>query len=238
MKPAGQPRTFNTWAFIGVFAALGALGIHLFIGGDQQTETEVVPTKQTTVETSAPPDDEQAADGSAGSGSAGSGSTTTAGTEPADATAGDHDADPTGGTASGAGAGAGAVGLPDGVTHQRSGTSNSYVFTPPASLAGVPSAELGIQIAAASLSAGDGRLLLTVRCTASAEEFLAQVSVDEGTQVITVVPVVLVPPAGAPCPANAPGRTVELPLDEPLGGRTLRLAPAGSPLPGSTPIPG
>lgn len=203
MNTVGQPRTFNTWAIIGVFAVLGAIGIFLFIGGDHRGSTEVVPTKQLLTDASTsevPSSPDPTAPGKDG----------------------DADADA---------AAAGPDDLPPGVTHQQSGTANAYVFTPPDDLAGAAGADLRIEVAKATVAASDDGIVVTVECTSSAQEFLAQVSVDEGPQVVTVIPVILIPPQGAPCAPGAAARSISLPLGAPLGTRTVNVAPAGSTLP-------
>jgi hypothetical protein len=84
--------------------------------------------------------------------------------------------------------------------------------------------------------AAGASIVLGVACTASADETLAQVTVTESSTAVTVLPVAVVAAAAtAPCdPAVAP-RQVTLPLQQPIGARSIVLVPAGTevPAPGS-----
>lgn len=198
MKPADQPRTFSTWIFIAAFAALGAVGIFLFISGDRQGSTEIVPTQQSGASATTTP---------AGS----------ADTDPAVAPApGDE-------TAASPGVDSGRV----------SGT-NSFTFEPPAAFASIPPGDLRAEVPpATATAAGDRSINLTVECGYSIDEFVAQIVVNEGADVVTVAPTVIVPVGGNPCPTDAPAREFELPLDAPLGTRPIVVVPAGTALPGA-----
>jgi len=79
---------------------------------------------------------------------------------------------------------------------------------------------------------GDGtQLLVTVSCSLVRDEVLAQVALSEGDSVVTVLPVVLVPEQGDPCPAGTELAQVVLPLTAPLGNRQVFVAPAGTEVP-------
>ncbi len=78
----------------------------------------------------------------------------------------------------------------------------------------------------------DGNVLvLTVGCAASSEEYLAQVGLTESASTVTVMAVAVQPTAGAPCDPAAPPRQFRLPLQEPVGARTVVVVPPG-PVPG------
>jgi len=79
---------------------------------------------------------------------------------------------------------------------------------------------------------GDGtQLLVRVSCSLVRNEVLAQVALSEGDSVVTVLPVVLVPEQGDPCPAGTELAQVVLPLTAPLGNRQVFVAPAGTEVP-------
>jgi hypothetical protein len=79
---------------------------------------------------------------------------------------------------------------------------------------------------------GDGtQLLVKVNCSLVRNEVLAQVALSEGDSVVTVLPVVLVPEKGDPCPAGTEIAQVILPLVTPLGTRQVFVAPEGTEVP-------
>jgi hypothetical protein len=79
---------------------------------------------------------------------------------------------------------------------------------------------------------GDGtQLLVTVNCSLVRNEVLAQVALSEGDSVVTVLPVVLVPEKGDPCPVGTEIAQVILPLVTPLGTRQVFVAPEGTEVP-------
>lgn len=79
---------------------------------------------------------------------------------------------------------------------------------------------------------GDGTaLLVRVNCSLVRNEVLAQVALSEGDSVVTVLPVVLVPEKGEPCPAGTEIAQVVLPLATPLGTRQVFVAPEGTEVP-------
>ena len=78
----------------------------------------------------------------------------------------------------------------------------------------------------------DGSALeLSVACASSADEYLAQVGLTESASSITVMAVAVLPVDGAPCDPATPPREFRLPLQEPVGSRTVVVVPAG-PTPG------
>ena len=78
----------------------------------------------------------------------------------------------------------------------------------------------------------DGAALrVQVGCAASAGEYLAQVGLTESASTVTVMAVAVQPDAGAPCDPAAPTREFRLPLQEPVGARTVVVVPPG-PVPG------
>ena len=85
---------------------------------------------------------------------------------------------------------------------------------------------------ASAVANGDGtQLLVTVSCSLVRDEVLAQVALSEGDSVVTVLPVVLVPEKGDPCPAGTEIAKVVLPLATPLGTRQVFVAPEGTEVP-------
>jgi hypothetical protein len=79
---------------------------------------------------------------------------------------------------------------------------------------------------------GDGtQLLVRVSCSLVRNEVLAQVALSEGDSVVTVLPVVLVPEQGEPCPSGTEIAQVVLPLATPLGTRQVFVAPEGTEVP-------
>ncbi len=78
----------------------------------------------------------------------------------------------------------------------------------------------------------DGAALrVHVGCAASAGEYLAQVGLTESASTVTVMAVAVQPDAGEPCDPAAPTREFRLPLQEPVGDRTVVVVPPG-PVPG------
>ncbi|MFM7062002.1 MAG: hypothetical protein ACKO04_00705, partial [Actinomycetes bacterium] len=74
-------------------------------------------------------------------------------------------------------------------------------------------------------------LFVRVNCSLVRNEVLAQVALSEGDSVVTVLPVVLVPEKGEPCPAGTQLAQVVLPLASPLGSRQVFVAPEGTEVP-------
>lgn len=177
---------------IAVFAALGGLGIFLFIGGDHQGSTEIVDVRVTAPDAAPDPPDEDS-------------DPPAAATEPQE--------------------------LGDGITAHRNGGSTSFVVAPPPSAASIDVTDASIEVAPATATASGSVLTVTVRCSSSADEFIGQITVDEGTDVVTVAPLVIVPSSGAPCAADASATEMQLPLSAPLGTRGLIVVPAGTPVP-------
>ncbi len=89
---------------------------------------------------------------------------------------------------------------------------------------------------AAAVGDGNGdpeAISVRVQCAESVDEVLAQISVSESDEAITVLAVVLVPDDGAPCDsvASGDGPVVEIPLLDPIGARPIEVVPAGTPVP-------
>ena len=74
-------------------------------------------------------------------------------------------------------------------------------------------------------------LLVRVACASSAGEYLAQVGLTESASTITVMAVAVQPDDGAPCDPAATAREFRLPLQEPVGQRSVVVVPPG-PVPG------
>ena len=120
---------------------------------------------------------------------------------------------------------------PEGVTKVlSSGGSTSFTFDVPESLRGA-NVKAAVPPATATTDRTGRALLVKVSCSLVRNEVLAQVSVSEGDAAVTVLPVVLVPDAGEPCPPGTVLRTVTVPLAEPLGARQVFVAPAGTAVP-------
>ena len=152
-----------------------------------------------------------------------------ASTVPADGSGTDDGAGPQGGGA--AVTVPGGAPAPEGVTKVLATEgSTSFSFEVPSSFrdervrAAVPPAT--------AVPNGDGtQLLVRVSCSLVRNEVLAQVALSEGDSVVTVLPVVLVPEQGDPCPAGTELAQVVLPLTAPLGNRQVFVAPAGTEVP-------
>ena len=78
---------------------------------------------------------------------------------------------------------------------------------------------------------GGAALRVEVGCAASAGEYLAQVGLTESASTVTVMAVAVQPDAGEPCDPAATPREFRLPLQEPVGSRTVVVVPPG-PVPG------
>jgi hypothetical protein len=115
------------------------------------------------------------------------------------------------------------------------GDSTSYAFEVPETLATAPLRAVVARAQAVPDAAGTS-LVVDVACTASADEALAQITVTETAESVTVLPVaVMGADATAPCAPDAAPRQVVLPLRAALGGRGVVLVPAGTPVPAPTP---
>ncbi|UDY37816.1 hypothetical protein [Dermatobacter hominis] len=115
------------------------------------------------------------------------------------------------------------------------GDATSYAFQTPESLATVPLRAVVARAQATPDAAGTS-LVLEVACTASADEVLGQVSVTETATSVTVLPVVVLAAEGtAPCAPGAAPREVTLPLERPIGSRSVVLVPAGTEVPAPGP---
>lgn len=112
----------------------------------------------------------------------------------------------------------------------------TYGLTPPESWADVQGEPSTVVAPVTVEQVDDGAALeATVSCAASASEFLAQVGLTESGTSITVLAIAVQPPAGAtpaaPCDPAAAPRVFRLPLQEPVGSRSVVVVPAG-PVPG------
>lgn len=120
---------------------------------------------------------------------------------------------------------------PDGVTRVlATDGSTSYAFDVPDALRGAQ-VKAAVPPATAVPDASGRRLVVSVSCALVRNETLAQVSVSEGEATVTVLPVVLVPDRGEPCPPGTRLATVTLPLSAPIGARQVFVAPAGTEVP-------
>jgi len=204
-----RPR-YGIWWLAAFFVLLAGLAllVVLFLP-TPQSETVELPSKQsvsTVPSDSASTDDSASAPGTAGgstAGTTGAPAVTVPGGAPA----------------------------PEGVTKVLATEgSTSFSFEVPSTLrnervrAAVPPAT--------AVPNGDGtQLLVTVDCSLVRNEVLAQVALSEGDSVVTVLPVVLVPEKGDPCPAGTQIAKVILPLATPLGTRQVFVAPEGTEVP-------
>jgi len=204
-----RPR-YGIWGLAALFVLLAGLAllVVLFLP-TPQSETVELPSKQSV---STVPSDSASADGGTG----------------VDGTAG---ASPGGTPGAPAVTVPGGAPAPEGVTKVLATEgSTSFSFEVPPTLrnervrAAVPPAT--------AVPNGDGtQLLVTVNCSLVRNEVLAQVALSEGDSVVTVLPVVLVPEKGDPCPAGTQIAKVILPLATPLGTRQVFVAPEGTEVP-------
>lgn len=196
---------YGIWGLAALFVLLAGLAllVVLFLPSPQ-SETVELPSKQPA--STVPSTDDAGTAGGASGGTAGQGSATPV-TVPGGAPA------------------------PEGVTKVLATEgSTAYSFEVPTSFrdqrvrAAVPPAS--------AVPNGDGtQLLVTVSCSLVRNEVLAQVALSEGDSVVTVLPVVLVPDEGEPCPAGTEIARVVLPLATPLGTRQVFVAPEGTEVP-------
>lgn len=120
---------------------------------------------------------------------------------------------------------------PKGVTKVLAASgSTSYSFDVPEAFRGAR-VKAAVPPATATPDPTGRRLVVKVSCSLVRNETLAQVSVSEGEAAVTVLPVVLVPDDGDPCPPGTVLATVALPLAAPLGARQVFVAPAGTAVP-------
>ena len=200
-----RPR-YGIWGLAALFVLLAGLAllVVLFLPSPQ-SETVELPSKR-PASTVPQGDDATGTSGSSDADSAGSGAATQV-TVPGGAPA------------------------PEGVTKVLATEgSTAFSFEVPASYrdqrvrAAVPPAT--------AVANGDGtQLLVTVNCSLVRDEVLAQVALSEGDSVVTVLPVVLVPEKGDPCPTGTQIAKVVLPLATPLGTRQVFVAPEGTEVP-------
>ncbi len=124
--------------------------------------------------------------------------------------------------------------VPDGIAevHETDGAL-TYALEPPPEWADYEGTPEPLVAPTTAEPVDDGAALqVRVRCAASSEEYLAQVGLTESASTVTVMAVAVQPDAGAaPCDPAAAAREFRLPLQEPLGSRTLVVVPAG-PVPG------
>lgn len=222
MSGEGGPKTYSIWGFVACFSLLGVVGIVLLLTmGSPGAPTEQVGTRQTLAEEVSAPD--AVGKDVAASSSSTTTSTTTSTTEPersstSTSTPPADTVPPSQGTA-------------DGVTQVLTADgSTSYVFRAPS---GVELTTLETVVAPMTLrlSEDSGTAYLSVGCARSADEFLAQVLVQESESLVTFVAIAVAPPGGAPCPATSTPRQVELKLTSPIAGRALSVIPWGTPVP-------
>lgn len=197
-----ERRTYGLGAFIALFTVVGLVGLLavLFVGMGDG-EARLLSTPQTL------PDEattEPVADPDRTSSSSTSSSTTEPGGPPEE--------------------------LPDGVREVlRDGGVTSYAFA-----VDEPTGDADLRAAVAPARVepvgGGGALSVEVGCAVSSQESLAQLSVTEVDDTVTVLAVV-VAPAGAPGCGGDTTRVVRIPLEEPVGDRAVVVVPPGSPVP-------
>ena len=201
-----RPR-YGIWGLAALFVVLGGLAllVVLFLPSPQSATVEL-PSKQpaSTVPTTTSGTGGGAdAGGPSGGSSGGSSTVTVPGGAPA----------------------------PEGVTKVlATGGSTSFSFEVPNSFRN-ERVRAAVPPATAVASPDGTQLLVTVSCSLVRNEVLAQVALSEGDSVVTVLPVVLVPEKGEPCPAGTQIAKVVLPLATPLGTRQVFVAPEGTEVP-------
>lgn len=211
----GGDRSYGIWWFIALFVVLLTMGIIVLVGGAPSTPTELVEVGQTpntalTAPTLAPLP-ENAPDPST--------------TSPADPSV-PADPDPSAPVTVPGGAPA-----PEGVREVlRSGDATSYTFDVPEQLV-VAGAE-PVVLPTRAVPEGDASLRLTLSCARTTAEVLAQVSIDETGEQVSVLAVALAPTGGPPCDPGTPPVELVLPLSRPLDGRAVSVVP-----PGGVPLP-
>jgi hypothetical protein len=216
----GGPKTYSIWGFVACFSLLGVVGLVLLLTiGSPGAPTEQVGTRQTLSEEVAAPD--AVGKDVAASSSSTPTSTTTSTTEPSPSPTSTPPADtapPSQSTA-------------DGVTQVLTAEgSTSYVFRAPPDVE-LTTLETVVAPMTVRLSPDSGTAYLSVGCARSADEFLAQVLVQESETLVTFVAIAVAPPGGAPCPTSSAPRQVELKLTNPIAGRALSVIPWGTPVP-------
>ncbi|MEX0767746.1 MAG: hypothetical protein WD029_04665 [Microthrixaceae bacterium] len=77
----------------------------------------------------------------------------------------------------------------------------------------------------------EAAITAVISCAQSSQERLAQVSISETAQSVTLAAVVLVPPNAPACAAAEVPKEVTLPLAAPLGQRTVLVVPPGTKVP-------
>lgn len=120
---------------------------------------------------------------------------------------------------------------PEGVQEVRvSDGVTTFVFEVPEDAS---TGELAAEVAptGAELVEDGSAIVLTIGCAGSSEEFLAQVSVGESVDTITVASVALVPASASPCEDGASTRSIQVPLVEPAGDRSVVVVPPGTEIP-------
>ena len=120
---------------------------------------------------------------------------------------------------------------PNGVTNVvSSGGSTAYSFAIPDGLAEVP--VRAVVAAATAVPSADGRALqINVKCTAGTGEAVAQISISETPDTVTVLPVVLTPGTPGRCAPDTDLLEISLPLANQLGTRHVVLVPTGTGVP-------
>lgn len=241
--PTTKRGTLTVWTFVALFLALGALGLGMiFLVGNPKGPSSQLEVPQTTL-APAPGASGAAAgdDADAGDDAAAAGDDESASAEPAGA------GQDTGGTSAGRQGGAAGPGGSSGPVVTVPGgapapvgvrevlvaqDTTSYSLDVPESVAAQP---LTTRIAPADATADGDALTIRVRCAASVDEVLAQVSVSESADTVSVAAAVLVPADGRPCGPGASGRTLTVPLARPLGTRDIFVLPPGTRVPAVRP---
>ncbi len=83
--------------------------------------------------------------------------------------------------------------------------------------------------------ANSSSITIWISCAQSSRESLAQVSVSETDRQVTVAAIVLVPANSVGCDSSAAPRELTVPLQSPVGNRTVTVVPANTKLPDITP---
>ncbi|MEI7885798.1 MAG: hypothetical protein WCJ04_00245 [Actinomycetes bacterium] len=199
----GKGKTFGIWGFVSLFVLLAAAGLAaLLLIGSPNTPTEPV-TGDLTPNTSLTTT-----------------SLTTTSLLEAAAPSGEVSNTLPGGAAA-----------PEGVSQVLSSPGSlSFAFQVPPEFS-VSQAQTAVAPVRTRTSPQESSITAVISCAVSSEEVLAQVSVSETSQSVTLAAVVLVPPNAPPCSAAAVPREVTLPLAAPLGQRTVLVVPPGTEVP-------
>lgn len=199
-------RTYSIWWFVAAFVLIGGVGLLFVLRGGAESPTIDVGPKATlpTPSSSAAPTSSAATSSSAASSSS---------TVPAAGTATTATED-----------------LPDGVAQvMRQGGASSYVLTVPGDVR--PGSEASVAPMQVQVDDEGRTATLRILCGPSAEAVPVQVMVTEGDTTVTFAAISVGPRNGSPCADAAVTRELTVELASPIGGRTVVVIPAGTPVP-------